>query len=108
MANIFCESFVQRFCFFFKHAGRNVDAGIAKLGKSLATDLADSGPAWKRPRGRSGGNDGIRARCSASLMGARLQVDIESCATRFFSGLLDGEDFGMFHAIVGVATVADD
>jgi nucleoside phosphorylase len=41
-------------------------------------------------------------------MGARFQVDIESCAARFLSGLIESKDFGMFHALVGVAAVADN
>ena len=76
MPNVFGKSLVQRFCFFFKHAGRDVDAGSAKLGKSLAADLRIRVLHGSDHAGDSGGNDGIGARWGASLMGTRLQIDI--------------------------------
>jgi hypothetical protein len=41
-------------------------------------------------------------------MRTRFQVDIESCAASFFSGLFDGKDFCMLQAVVRVAASADD
>src|SRR5579863_2857675 len=108
MTNVSCESLVQRFCFFFKYAARNVDTGSAKLGKPLTADQRIRVLHGSDHAGDSGGNDGIGARWGASLMRTRLQVDIESRATRSFASLLDGKDLGMFHAIVGVATASDN
>jgi len=41
-------------------------------------------------------------------MRAGLQIDVNSRTARFFSGLLDAKDFGMFHPIVCIAAGPDD
>src|ERR1700675_2690535 len=103
VTNVFGKSLVQLFRSFFKYAEGDVDPGAAKLGESLAADE------WIRVlHARDNARDScsdycIRAGRSAALMGTRFEVDIESCAASFFSGLFEGKDLGMLHAVVGVA-----
>src|SRR5271155_775469 len=108
MANVFRERLVQRFRFFSQYADRNFDSGAAKPLESLAADQRVWILLGSNHAGDSGGDQRVSTWSGAALMGTRFQVDIESRAASFFSGLLEREDFSMFHAIVGVAAGADD
>ena len=41
-------------------------------------------------------------------MGARLEVDVDGCATGTLAGLLQGENFGVLEPVVSVGSGADD
>ncbi len=43
-----------------------------------------------------------------SLMGAGLEVDVQSGAASVFAGPFEGEDLGMLHAVVSVRACAGD
>ena len=50
----------------------------------------------------SGRDHGIGARPGAALMRARLQIQVESSAARRIARLLQCENFGVLHAVIGV------
>ena len=52
--------------------------------------------------------DGVRARPGTSNVRARFEVEIERGALGLVAGLLDGQDLGMLHAVVGVGSTPHD
>src|SRR5271165_4252265 len=108
VANIRGKRLVQRFRRLLKDAAGDVDPGTAELGKSLAADQRIRILHAGNHAAYSGGDYCIGARCSAALVRAGFQVDIESCPASFFSGLFEGNDFRMLNTLVGVAPTGDD
>src|SRR5579872_6089379 len=106
VSNISGERLIQRFRLFFKYAAGDGDSRATKLGETLAADewiwILHAGDNARD----SGGDDCVCAGRRASLVGAGFQVDVQSCAASLFSGLLEGENFSMFKALVGVAARA--
>jgi hypothetical protein len=83
------------------------DAGVAKLCESSAAHLRVGIFQRRDHLLNPGGEDSLGAWRSASMKGVRLERHIHGRAARSFAGLLDGQDFGMFHAFRGIEPAAD-
>jgi hypothetical protein len=53
------------------------------------------------------GDHRVGTRAGATLMRAWLQIQVEGCAARPIAGLLQRENFGVLHAVIGMGTRAN-
>ena len=108
MTNIFCESFVEQLGLFFENPGPHHDTRSAQLLEPFSSHLRIGVLHAGDDAAQPGGNDRVCTRTGATLVRAGFEVEIYRGSSGLFSGLLEGEDFGMFQTVVGVRPSADN
>ena len=99
---------VQEAAFFFEHPGPHLDSFLPQNRLAFAIDQrvgvkgADNHPPKPVP------DNGLKTGGCFTVMGARLQIDVNSRSADVFPGIPDGVDLGVVFPVTPVIAPADD
>jgi len=105
------EGVVEVAGWLLEDAEGDFNAGGAKFGDSLATDLRVRVFGGDYGSGDAGGDEGVGAGAGSSVVGAGLEGDVgggSGDVVAAFAGLLEGGDLGVVALVVEVSAFADD
>src|SRR5579872_3038361 len=108
MLNVFRERFIQELGIGFEQTLGDFNSCGAQFCESSAFDLGIRILHASDYATNTCSDNGINTGRSASLMTARLEIDVERGAASLFSRLLEGENLRVLDAVVGVGATAND